>query len=156
YLKKVEAGCVTAVKAADAHRNRAAARIGTVAAPELLNDSRLPIVKHDELVVLDFRDPQTDRRLGVLVQWNCHPEILESRNTQVTADFVYYTVKHLRDSLKCPVAYFTGTVGGLMTNLKLSLKDDAGNELKDGTFEKSERYGRLVGQRAETAIGKAV
>src|SRR5262249_19547255 len=155
-LKKVEAGCVAAVKAADAARQPSLARIGTASDPDLLNDSRLPVVKHDELVVLDFRDPKTDRRLGVLVQWNCHPETLESRNTEITADFVYYTVKHLRESLKCPVAYFTGTVGGLMTNLKLSLKDDAGNDLKDGTFEKSQRYGQLVGQLAEKALARSV
>lgn len=156
YLKRVEDGCVAAVKQADATRKPAVARIGHVAAPELLNDGRQPVVKHDELVVLDFRDPKTDATLGVLVQWNCHPEILESKNTEVTADFVYYTVKHLREARKCPVAYFTGTVGGLMTNLKLPLKDATGNTLKDGTFEKSERFGRLVGEAAERALAKAV
>jgi hypothetical protein len=68
---------------------------------------------------------------------------------------VYYTVKQLRESQKCPVAYFTGTVGGLMTTLRLPVKDEAGKELKDGTFEKSERYGRLVGKLAEKALATA-
>lgn len=154
YLKQVEAGCVEAVKAANAARKPAAVRIGTASDPKLINDTREPIVKHDDLVVLHFRDPKSNAPLGVLVQWNCHPEVLDSKNTEVTADFIYYTVKQLRETQKCPVAYFTGTVGGLMTTIRLEVKDEAGKELQDGTFEKSERYGRLVGKLAEQALAK--
>lgn len=156
YLKKVEAGCVEAVKAADKGRAPAAVRIGSARDADLLNDNRLPVVKHDELVVLHFRDPKTDEPLGVLVQWNCHPESLASKNTEITADYIYYTVKYLRESQKCPVAYFTGTVGGLMTTLGLPVKDEKGKELADGTFEKAERYGQLVGKLAEKALKDAV
>ncbi len=156
YLKKVEEGCAEAVKAADKARTPATVRIGKASDPDLLNDNRLPVVKHDELVVLQFRQPKTDKPLGVLVQWNCHPESLDSKNTEVTADFIYYTVKQLRETQKCPVAYFTGTVGGLMTTLGLTVKDEKGKELKDGTFEKAERYGRLVGMLAEKALKSAV
>ncbi|MDY3553200.1 neutral/alkaline non-lysosomal ceramidase N-terminal domain-containing protein [Gemmata sp. JC717] len=156
YLKRVEAGCAEAVKAAEKTLAAATVKIGTAADPALINDNRKPVVKHDELVVLKFFEPKTDKTLGVLVQWNCHPEALDSRNTEVTADFIYYTVKQLRETQKCPVAYFTGTVGGLMTTLKLPVKDEKGKELADGTFEKSERYGRLVGQLAEKALKDAV
>ncbi|MCI0701196.1 MAG: hypothetical protein L0241_08965 [Planctomycetia bacterium] len=156
YLKKVEAGCAEAVKLADKARKPATVRIGKASDPDLLADGRLPIVKHDELVVLQFRDPKTEKALGVLVQWNCHPESLASANTEVSADYVYYTVKQLRESQKCPVAYFTGTVGGLMTTLKLPLKDEKGKELADGTFAKCERYGRLVGLLAEKALKDTV
>ena len=55
----------------------------------------------------------------------------------------------------CPVVYLTGTVGGLMTSLKVKVTDDKGSELKDGTFEKTERYGRLVGQLAIAALENA-
>ena len=57
YLAKVQAGCVDAVLAADKARCPAAARIGTARAPELIRDTRLPEVKHDELVALKFFDP---------------------------------------------------------------------------------------------------
>jgi hypothetical protein len=156
FLAKVEAGCVEAVKVADADRTPAVARIGTASDPDLLNDNRLPIVKHDELVVLKFEDPKTGNPVGVLVQWNCHPEALDSKNTEITADFPYYTVKYLRESQACPVAYFTGTVGGLMTTLGLPVRDEKGAELKDGTFEKAERYGVLVGRLADRALKRAV
>jgi len=155
YLKKVEAGCVATVKAADAARKPAVARIGTARDPDLVRDTRQPIVKHDEIVAIRFADPKTDAPLGVLVQWNCHPEVLDSKNTAITADFVHYTVKQLRESQKCPVAYLTGAVGGLMTTIRLPVKDESGKDLEDGTFEKSERYGRLVGKLAEKGLAEA-
>ena len=42
-----------------------------------------------------------------------------------------------------------------MTTLKLPVKDGGGKELADGTFEKAERYGRLVGMLAEKALKDA-
>lgn len=154
YMKRVEDGCVEAVRAAE----EAAApvgelRVGKASDPDLMNDTRLPVVKHDELVALRFVGPAPERKtLGLVVQWNCHPEVLDSKNTEITADFVHYTVKHLKAKFGCPVAYFTGTVGGLMTTIRLPVKSDDGRDLKDGTFEKSERYGTLVGKLAEKAV----
>ncbi|MBN9119912.1 MAG: neutral/alkaline non-lysosomal ceramidase N-terminal domain-containing protein [Planctomycetes bacterium] len=155
YLKKVEAGCVDAVRAADKARKPALASIGAARDADLVHDNRKPVVKHDELVALHFRDPKTDKPLGVLVQWNCHPEALASKNTEITADYIYYTVKYLRESQKCPVAYFTGTVGGLMTTLGLPVKDEKGKELADETFEKADRYGYLLAKLAEKALKDA-
>jgi hypothetical protein len=156
YLKRLVAGCVAAVKAADLNRHRALVRIGSACEPTLLHDNRQPIVKHDELVILQFLDLTTEKPLGLLVQWNCHPETLGSRNTEISADFIGSTVRYLSESQKCPVAYFTGTVGGLMTTLGLTVKDAKGKALADGTFEKAERYGRLVGELAEKALQNTV
>ncbi|HET6575695.1 MAG TPA: hypothetical protein VFG68_18995, partial [Fimbriiglobus sp.] len=156
YLKRVEDGAAKAVQLADKARRPATATIGTAKGPELLHDGRQPIVKHDDLVAIRFEPRGGGRPLGVLVQWNCHPETLASGNTEVSADYVHATVKHLADAHGCPVAYFTGTVGGLMTSLHVPVTDDAGHELKDGTFEKTERYGRLVGKLADKALAAAV
>lgn len=155
YMKSLEAGIVKAIKDADAHRKSVTAKIGTFNAPELIRDGRQPIVLHDELVALVFTDVESKQPHGVLVQWNCHPETLDSRNTQISADFVGYTVKELRKSQGCPVAYFTGTVGGLMTSLRVPIKGPRGEELLDGTFEKTEEFGRLVARAADKAIAKA-
>ena len=155
YLALVEAGCVQAVKTADAARKPATVKIGTAKGPELLNDSRLPLVKHDDLVTLQFLGAKGEA-LGLLVQWNCHPETLDSRNTEVTADFVGYTVAHLRAKHNCPVAYFTGTVGGLLSSLKVEVRDDAGALHRDGTFEKARGYGVAVGKLADKAIAAGV
>jgi hypothetical protein len=151
----VEEGIVQAVKEADKSARLAVTRLGTARAPELLFDGREPYVKHDELVAIEFRDPKSKKTAGLVVQWNCHPETLDSRNKMISADFVWSTVAYLKKRYDCPVVYFTGTVGGLMTSLHVEVKDDKGNKLADGTFEKTERYGRLVGQLADKAIAKA-
>jgi hypothetical protein len=156
YMKRLEAGCIAAVAAADKARKPAAAKIGAASDPSLLRDTRQPIVLHDELVAIRFEDPKTKEPLGILVQWNNHPEALDSKNTAITADFPNYVVKYLREAHKCPVAYFTGTVGGLMTTLRLPVKDRNGKDLADGTFEKADRYGELVAELATKALGKSV
>ena len=153
YLQSVEAGIVKAVQQADAGRTAVVARIGTARAPELLHDGREPYVKHDELVALRFQGK--DRPAGVVVQWNCHPETLDSKNTEISADYVATTVAHLERRYGCPVVYLTGTVGGLMTSLHVEVKDEKGKPLADGTFAKTERYGQLVGRLAEKALTSA-
>lgn len=155
YLALVERRIAEAVVAADEARVPVTARIGTVAAPELLHDGRLPRVLHDELVAVRFADAKTRKDVGVVVQWNCHPETLSSKNTLVSADYVGYTCAHLTKRFDCPALYLTGTVGGLLTSLHVEVKDDKGNPLKDGTFEKTKRFGELVGEAAEKALGKA-
>jgi len=154
YMKEVEAGIVTGIKNADKAMKPATARIGTVNAPELLHDAREPYVKHDDLVAIRF-EATDGKPVGVLVQWNCHPETMDSKNTELTADYVGTTVAELRKSQGCPVAYFTGTVGGLMTSLHVPVKNARGDELKDGTWEKTEEFGRLVARAAEKALKDA-
>jgi|SRR5579875_435204 hypothetical protein len=154
YLAEVEKQIIAAVQAADAGRKAVRVRIGSAHAPELLHDGREPYVKHDELVALEFRDRE-DKRAGIIVQWNCHPETLGGKNTLISADFVGVTVKTLCEKYHCPVVYFTGTVGGLMTSLNVEIKSAAGKTLDDGTFEKTERYGELLAEVAEHALKAA-
>ncbi|HMF16625.1 MAG TPA: neutral/alkaline non-lysosomal ceramidase N-terminal domain-containing protein, partial [Gemmataceae bacterium] len=155
YMKQLEEAIARAVTDADRAVRPVIVRLGTARAPELLHDGREPIVKHDELVAIEFRDPKSNKTTGLVVQWNCHPETLDSRNKLISADFVWATVAYLKKRHDCPVVYFTGTVGGLMTSLHVEVKDDKGNKLADGTFEKTERYGKLVGQLADKALSKA-
>jgi hypothetical protein len=151
YMDHVRKQIVKAVKDADGARKPATARCGSALAPELLHDSRLPIVKHDELTALAF-DGGDGRPLGLVVNWHCHPETLDSKNTLISADFVGYTVAALRKRHGCPVVYLTGTVGGLMSSLKVEIKGPDGKLLADGTFEKTERYGEAVADLADRAL----
>jgi Neutral/alkaline non-lysosomal ceramidase, N-terminal len=154
YLKQLETGIVQAIRQGDKNMQPLSAAIGSARAPELLHDGREPYVKHDELVALRFEDAK-QKSAGIVVQWNCHPETLGSKNTEISADYVGYTVEYLKRKYRCPVVYLTGTVGGLMTSLHVEVKDDAGKPLADGTFEKTERYGILVGKLAEKALAGA-
>jgi hypothetical protein len=155
YLKRVEGQIVAAVREADQNARPVNAVLGSARAPELLHDGREPYIKHDELVALRFAEPGKEKPAGLVVQWNCHPETLGSGNKQISADFVAATVEYLKKKHDCPVVYLTGTVGGLMTSLNVPVKDDNGKPLADGTFEKTQRYGELVGKLADKALDKA-
>jgi hypothetical protein len=155
YIKSIEEKIVLAVRDADKGAQPVRASIGAAQAPELLHDAREPYIKHDELVALRFVDAKSDKTAGLVVQWNCHPETLDSKNTKISADFVGYTVNYLKDKHHCPVVYLTGTVGGLMTSLHVEIKDADGKLLNDGTFEKTEEYGRQVGKLADKALENA-
>jgi hypothetical protein len=155
YLRRVEKQIVRAVRAAEGGLKKVRASVGSVRAPELLRDARLPVVKHDELVALQFKDAGGGKTAGVVVQWNCHPELLGGKNTLLSADHVGYTVRRLAGRYSCPVVYLSGTVGGLMTSLGLDLKNAKGEKLADGTFAKTERYGELVADAAVRALDKA-
>src|SRR4029450_11363229 len=146
---------VAAVKKADQAKQPVRARVGAAQDADLVADSREPYVKHDELVALQFQAAKEDKNVGLIVQLNCHPETLDRKNTLLSADFVGYTVKHLQDKHGCPVVYLTGTVGGLMSSLGVVGKGEQGQALANGTFEKTEKYGRLIGQLADKALQKS-
>jgi hypothetical protein len=155
YLRSVEQRIADAVRAADRARRPVRAVFGSVRAPELLHDSRQPIVKHDELVALEFRSAGDGRPAGVVVQWNCHPETLGDKNTQISADFVGYAVRELERRRGCPAVYLTGTVGGLMSSLGVPIAGPDGRELANGTYAKTQRYGERVAEAAERALADA-
>jgi hypothetical protein len=155
YLAYVERQAAKAIRDADAACKPASARVGTARAPELLHDSREPYVKHDELVALEFRGSADGPPAGIVVQWNCHPETVDSDSTRLTSDYVATTVARLRERHQCPVVYLTGTVGGLMTTLHLEVKDSSGKVLPQGSVAKMVRYGELLAEVAERALKDA-
>lgn len=154
YLTKVVDDIAKAVRLAGTKLTPVTARIGNVKGPELLHDGRDPQVKHDDIVAIRF-DSAAGKPAGLWVQWNVHPELMDSKNTAITADHVGYTVDYLEKKYGCPVAYYTGAIGGLMTSLKVPLTAPDGTPLKDGTFEKTAVYGRKVGELADRALSGA-
>lgn len=152
YLTKVEDGIVRAIEKADgALADVAHVRMGMAKDAALLNDSRKPIVKHDELTAIQFQDA-AKKTLGVIATWNCHPEVLDRDNKEVSADFVWATVAHLEKEFAAPVVYLTGTVGGLMSAPDDLFKDADGKPYPRGSFEKTEKYGQAVGRLAQKAL----
>jgi hypothetical protein len=151
YLRRVETAIVRSIRDAEKSLRPVTARIGTATAPELLHDSRPPIVKHDELVALMFRDA-SDRPAGILVQWNCHPETLDGKSSRVSADFVGAAVQELKAKYGCQAVYLTGTVGGLMTSMHVDVRDEKDQRLPEGSAEKMRRYGQLLAAKTNEAL----
>lgn len=155
YMKRIEDAVVAAVSEAAKSTVEARAVIGKAHAPELLRDSRDPLVKHDELVALRFQGQSEPTPIGIVVQWNCHPETLDSKQTRVSPDYIESFCSSLGAKYRCPVVYLTGTVGGLMTTMRVPVKDAGGNLLPEGSIAKTERYGRLLADVSADALVKA-
>lgn len=153
YLASVVTRAAEIVRQAEQGMTPAKAEYGTATDESLLADNREPHVKDGVLRVLRFIREESGAPIGVLVQWNCHPESLGSRNLQVTADFPAFTVAELKRELDCPIAYFSGAVGGLMTNPSDRIHDENGKLLEDGNFEYARRYGREVAELTKKALG---
>ena len=124
--------------------------------PELVHDGRQPIVKHDELVALEFL--HGDKMTGIVVQWNCHPETLDSKNTRIAPISSARPSLISKEKYALPVVYFTGTVGGLMTSLHLPVADENGTALEDGTSRRPSVTAGSSARLAEKAlaVGKPV
>jgi len=155
YIQWVIQRVVQLVRDTEKTTRPARALFGTAANRKLLADARLPVVKDGVLRALRFTDLQQQRNLGVLVQWNCHPEALGPNNTQITADFPAYTIRTLRQQLHCPVVYVSGAVGGLMAPPRNVVRDDQDKPLPRGTFEYARGYGEAVAELARQAIQRA-
>jgi hypothetical protein len=153
YVSFVVERIVVAVKAAEAALTPARAVYGTAAAPELIEDSRLPIVKDSVLRAVKFT-ALDGRPLGLLVQFSNHPESLGADNTLITADFPHYTISTLEARYGVPVAYFTGAVGGLMSNPPAFRAPD-GTVLHDNTFGFAQVYGEAVARAFDRALAAA-
>lgn len=155
YQQRLESAAVQAIRDAEKSLQPATAQIGSISCPQLLHDSRPPMVKHEELITLQFRDPTTAKTTGIVVQWNCHPETLDSKNTRISSDFVGATVQDLQARHQCPVVYITGTVGGLMTSMHVDVQDERGNRLPEGSAEKAHRYGKLLAAKASESLSQS-
>lgn len=155
YMSKVEDQVVAAIREAASNVIEVEASYGTAEDETLLSDSRMPKVRDGVLRVLKFVESKTKKPAGILVQWNCHPENLGSRNTLLTADFPYYTIKALEKSQGVPVAYFTGAIGGLMSAPEERFPKAEGGFYRDGDFEFSRVYGEAVATLTETALSQS-
>jgi hypothetical protein len=153
YVEFVVGRIVAAVTAAEGTLTPARAAYGTAEASALLLDSRLPLVKDSVLRAVKFTTAD-GRLLGLLLQFSDHPESLGPENTLVTADFPHYTIQALEARYGVPVVYFSGAVGGLMTNPPEFRAPD-GTVQKEGTFAFAQAYGEAVARIFERALAAA-
>lgn len=152
YVEKVIAGVVESVSIAEKSLQAATVRFGEAHDESLVGDSRLPKVKDDKLAILAFHSAASEKIMGLLVAWSCHPEAMGSKNKLITADFPAATVAMLEKHYSCPVAYFSTAVGGLMGPPDGRIFDDRKVELQEGDWE----YTRLLGEEVAKLAIKAV
>ena len=155
YIRRVSQRIVETVRAAEKNAREVVGRFGAAAGPTLIRDARKPNIKDEKLRLLQFVD-RDNRNVGALVQWNCHPESMGSRNHAITADFPGVTVARLQKHLGCPVIYVTGAIGGLMAPPIEGVESAEGKKLVEGDWEYTQRYGEMVADLAIKATESTV
>jgi hypothetical protein len=156
YIRKICQRVVETVRMAEKQVRQAVGRFGVADSEALIHDSRKPIVKDAKLRLLQFVDSEDQHNVGMLVQWNCHPEAMGSKNRAITADFPGTTVNVLQKRMQCPIVYISGAVGGLLAPPNEGVTSADGTNLSTGDWAFAERYGQLVADLALTAVKSAV
>lgn len=154
YLAQLEDGIVAAVRKAGQALSPAQAAYGQASDESLLRDFRLPVVLDPVLRVLKFYNPDDNKPLAILVQWNSHP-VEPDGNHAITRDWIGMTVDQLEKQHGCPVIYFSGAVGGLMGTPDRRFTDDQGNQLAKDVFDFMRMYSEAVTALANEALSHA-
>ena len=152
YVTTVVDQVVQLVRSAETELVPAGTRFGLAEDETLLDDGRLPLVKDGILRILVFSRPGSGEPLGMVLQWNCHPETLGSRNTLITADYPAATIEALHQRWQCPVVFFGGSLGGLMAPPSHRIHDEQGRPLQSGDFAFARGYGQAVAELANRAV----
>ena len=147
-----------AANAAIAALQPARIRLARIKSPELdsfVDDGRPPVLGDGELVAL-LAETQRGKGIGVLVNWNNHPEALASKNTLITADYLAAFHPVLEKRFGGVSVFCNGAVGGMQSPLGAKVRDPAtGENAKEGTFRFAELIGLRVGEIAASALAGA-
>jgi hypothetical protein len=130
----------------------------------LIRDSRDPKVIDEQLRAAIFKNTAGET-IATLSHFGNHPEVMADENTLITSDFPDL----LRKGLETGVVYdsytregyggvsifVNGSVGGLMTPLRITIVDGEGTSFQDYTFEKNDAFGKVMAEQAMDAIDGA-
>jgi len=142
YVARVRSEATNAV--AEAWRARRPARLSFVSArlPDLVHDSRLPVVIDPTAVLMKADSADGRDTIATLVNFASHPESLGRGNTLLSSDYPGWT-RHVLEEEFGGVAIFTsGAIGGLLTPLGVGLTDPANGEaIPEKSFTLMQAYG---------------
>lgn len=126
----------------------------------LINDLRDPIVIDDQILVMAV-DDQEGNAIATVVNWTPHPETMGGSSSLITSDFPHY----LREGVEKGefrfngrrwagrgglAIYFSGSVGGLLSTLRLEVKDEDDKPLPLRSWALTQRIGEIA---AGTVLG---
>ena len=126
-----------------------------------IRDSRPPIVVDHQLPVAWFKNKSTGDTIATLTSWGMHPEGFGSKNLLISSDFIHYYRQAMENGLSGQngfegfggkAIFFTGPVGGLMTQLQLPIVDRFGEIQDQNGKEKSQSQGENLAILAARAL----
>jgi hypothetical protein len=124
---------------------------------ELQSVDRPPYVKDPFLFVMRVAGALNGKTIATLVNWSDHPEILNRKNSQITADYPHWICQYLEEHDGGTALFFNGAVGKISAlGAQVALLDpQTGRVAEDGTWRKAELLGTMLGQLAERALKHA-
>lgn len=120
----------------------------------LINDLRDPIVIDDQILVMAVDDLQ-GKAIATVINWTPHPETIGGSSSLITSDFPHYLregvekggfkVNGRRWEGRGGIAlYFSGSVGGLLSTLRLEVRDEDGKALPPRSWAMTQRIGEIM------------
>ncbi len=163
YMRMVQESARDAVLEAVDNLKPADATLATAEVPKenFMRDSREPQVLDHQLPLAWFKEKGTDKTIGILTSWGMHPEAMGGDNPYVSSDFVHYFRDAMENGLRGPQAFegfggkcvfFTGPIGGLMTQLGIEITDRHGDKYKHDSIEKARAQGENLAILAANAL----
>ncbi len=163
YMRMVQESARDAVLEAAANLQPADAVVVAAHVPKenFTRDSRDPQVVDNQLPLAWFKKQGTDETIAILSSWGMHPEAMGGSNPYVSSDFVHYYRQAVEEGLEGPggfegfggkCVFFTGPIGGLMTQLGLEITDRHGAKFKPDSVEKAQAQGENLAILAANAL----
>jgi hypothetical protein len=112
-----------------------------VRVPGVAKNARDPQILDDELLCVQFWQPESRMVLVTMVDFACHPEVLWDENAHITSDYPGYLRRQVEIETGGPCLFFAGALGGMMTP-----------DVQDHTFDEAEEIGGTLAQAALDAL----
>ncbi len=124
---------------------------------QLQSVDRPPYVKDPLLLAMQVVAVSGSASIATLVNWSDHPEILNRKNTEITADYPGWICRRLEQRYGGTALFFNGAVGKVSAlGSQVALLDpETGKVAEDGTWRKPELLGTLIARLAEEALAHA-
>jgi hypothetical protein len=136
-----------------------------------ISDSRSPYIFNDDLPIVQLVSKASNQAIGTMLSFGNHAEVLWSNNRLITADYPHFVRKYVRDGLgervhvksgvTLPalggtggvIAFFAGSVGGLINPGGGSILDYAGNEpAQRHSFAAADAIGQRLASKVLIAL----
>jgi hypothetical protein len=124
---------------------------------QLQSVDRPPYIKDPFLYVMQLVRDGDNTAIATMVNWSDHPETLNRKNTEITADYPGWICRHLEQRFGGVAVVFNAAVGKVSTlgNQVALLDPLTGQVAEDGGWRKPELLGTAIGELAEQALAHA-
>jgi hypothetical protein len=157
YLEWVDHKIAETAVAATRNLQAARIRLGRDDSPllaQLQSVDRPPYVKDPFVFVMQASRLSDGGAIATMVNFTDHPETLNRKNTEITADYPHWICQYLEQRYGGIALFFNGALGKVSTlGSQVALLDpETGQIALDGAWRKPELLGNMIGRVAERAL----